>query len=305
MERAGAPEGAGRTTRRQFAFLGASVALLVACSTQSEVQVAPSSVPTATPYAALPAATIVAKAPPPTPPPVFTPPASPTPEIERVTYQLAAGDNPSSVAAKFSVTLAELLKANNITNPSSLQIGQVLVIPVTPTPGVTAAGPAPTESATARATGTSTPVAPRASDTQTYTVKSGDNASTIAGSFGTTVAELARLNGTSEAALRNLQIGQQLQVPAAATSTPTAVATATGTPSASATATPTAGTPSASATPSVPAGSDVYFVKAGDTAIDIASVFRISVARLAAANNVTEADLRNLQIGQRLIIPGP
>lgn len=293
-----APPGTRRTTRGQFAILGASVLLLIGCSTQSEVQLAPSSVPTATPFAALPAATIVAKAPPPTPPPVFTPPPSPTPEIERVTYQLAAGDNPSSIAAKFSVTVAELLKANNITNASSLQIGQVLVIPVTPTPGVTAAGPAPSGSATSRPTATSTPATPRASETQTYTVKSGDNASSIAGSFGTTVAELAKLNGTSEAALRNLQIGQQLQVPASsATPTPTA----TGTPSASATATPKA---SATATPGVPAGSDVYFVKAGDTAIDIANLFGISVARLAAANNVSEADLRNLQIGQRLVIPG-
>ena len=302
MERETSHRWAGRTRRGQAAIAGACVLLLVACSTQSEVEVAPSSVPTATPYAALPPATIVAKAPPPTPPPAFTPPPStPTPEIERVTYQLTAGDNPSSVAAKFSVTLAELLKANNITNASSLQIGQVLVIPVTPTPGVTAAGPAPTGSATPRASGTSTPVAPRVSDTQTYTVKSGDNASTIAVTFGTSVAELAKLNGTSEAGLRNLQIGQQLQVPASPSATPVATATAAGTPSASATATPKA---SATATPSVPPGSDIYIVKAGDTAIDIASLFGISVARLAAANNVSEADLRTLQIGQRLIIPG-
>ncbi len=40
------------------------------------------------------------------------------------------------------------------------------------------------------------------------------------------------------------------------------------------------------------------------TATDIAKLFGITVARLAAANNVTEADLRNLQIGQRLTIPG-
>ncbi len=311
MEQEAAPRRAGRAIRGQVAFLGAGVLLLVACATRTEVEVAPSTVPTATPYAALPAATVVAKAPPPTPPPVFTPPPSPTPEIERVTYQLAAGDNPSSVAAKFSVTLAELLKANNITNASSLQIGQVLVIPVTPTPGVTAAGPTPTASPRAGGTpsGTATPGAPRASETQTYTVKSGDNASTIAGSFGTTVAELARLNGTSEAALRNLQIGQQLHVPAAPVTTPTAAAT--GTPAAGATATPgAAGSPTATATATatatsgVPAGSDVYIVKAGDTAIDIASLFGISVARLAAANNVGEADLRTLQIGQRLVIPG-
>lgn len=284
--------------RAQLGLIGAAVCALVACSTQAEVDIAPSVVPTATPYAALPAATIVAKAPPPTPPPVFTPPpATPTPEIERVTYQLQPGDNPSSVAARFGLTAAEVLRANNITSPSSLQIGQVLVIPVTPTP-VTAAGPGPSATATTTprpgTTPAATPIARR--DTQTYTVKSGDNASTIAGTFNTTLAELAALNGTSEAALRNLQIGQQLQVPAAATTTPTA--TPTRTPEAGVSA-----TPSATATPTPTPGGDIYIVKAGDTAIDIAALFGISVARLAAANDTTEAGLRTLQIGQRLVIP--
>jgi LysM repeat protein len=46
-------------------------------------------------------------------------------------------------------------------------------------------------------------------------------------------------------------------------------------------------------------------VKAGDTAIEIAASFGVTVARLAAANGTTEAGLRNLQIGQRLTIPTP
>jgi len=44
-------------------------------------------------------------------------------------------------------------------------------------------------------------------------------------------------------------------------------------------------------------------VQAGDTAIDIAARFGITVAQLAAANNTTQAALGSLQIGQRLTIP--
>jgi LysM repeat protein len=44
-------------------------------------------------------------------------------------------------------------------------------------------------------------------------------------------------------------------------------------------------------------------VKSGDTASAIAADLGITVRDLAAANNLTEADLRNLRIGQELRIP--
>lgn len=264
-----------------------------ACSSPAP-EAAPSVVPSATPFAALPGATIVAKVPPPTPPPTLTPRPSPTPEAPRVTYQIVAGDNPGSIAAKFDVSTAELLRANNITNASSLQIGQTLVIPATPTPTPVAGTPAATVG-TAPA-GTAAPAPPPAAARQTYAVKSGDTASGIAGSYAITVAELATLNGTTEAALRNLQIGQQLVVPATPSSTPAPTATPSGTPPPTVSATPT---PTAPAAPQA----EVYIVKAGDTALDIAAQFGISMLQLAAANNTTPAALGSLQIGQRLTIP--
>ena len=130
-----------------------------------------------------------------------------------------------STAPRESPAVQPLLRVNNITNPSSLQIGQELIIPgALPTP--TPAGGTPTATATPKSTATATPTA-------------------------------------------------------TATATPKSTATATGTPT----------------------GTQVYVVVAGDTAIDIASTFGITVAQLAAANNTTEAALRNLQIGQRLTIP--
>jgi LysM repeat protein len=178
-------------------------------------------VTTATPYAVLPAATIVAVQAPPTVPPTPTPrPATTTPTPERVTYRVVAGDNPSSIGARFGVSPNELLRVNNLTNASGLQIGQVLVIPVVATPAATAT---PTPSATPQ----STPVP---------------------------------------------------------TVTPSATPTSTATP---------------------PPGSQVYMVQSGDTALGIAFQFDVTMAQLAAANNTTEAGLRTIQIGQRLIIPTP
>ena len=45
------------------------------------------------------------------------------------TYTVAKGDNPYSIAHKFKLREDQLLKANNITDPRKLQIGQVLTIP--------------------------------------------------------------------------------------------------------------------------------------------------------------------------------
>jgi LysM repeat protein len=45
------------------------------------------------------------------------------------TYKVAKGDNPYKIAKKLGLTSQELLKANNIDDPTKLQIGQVLKVP--------------------------------------------------------------------------------------------------------------------------------------------------------------------------------
>ncbi len=45
------------------------------------------------------------------------------------TYTVKRGDTLSAVAIRFGTTVAVLVAANNIANPNSIQIGQVLVIP--------------------------------------------------------------------------------------------------------------------------------------------------------------------------------
>jgi LysM repeat protein len=48
----------------------------------------------------------------------------------RVTYVVKRGDQLSVIAKRFGVSLAALERANGITNPNSIQPGQVLVIPI-------------------------------------------------------------------------------------------------------------------------------------------------------------------------------
>jgi membrane-bound lytic murein transglycosylase D len=59
------------------------------------------------------------------------PPA--TPSSGRQTYVVRDGDIPETIAAQFGITADQLMAANGITDPTSLQVGQELVIP-TPAP---------------------------------------------------------------------------------------------------------------------------------------------------------------------------
>jgi LysM repeat protein len=56
-----------------------------------------------------------------------------TPSASGGTYTIQEGDYPSSIAEKLGISAEALMKANGITDPTSLKIGQELVSP-TPTP---------------------------------------------------------------------------------------------------------------------------------------------------------------------------
>ncbi len=60
----------------------------------------------------------------------LTPTLAPTPTPR--TYTVREGDTFGSIAAKFGVTVDDLIKANPGVDPNALPIGQVLVIPVKP-----------------------------------------------------------------------------------------------------------------------------------------------------------------------------
>jgi LysM repeat protein len=48
-------------------------------------------------------------------------------------YTVVKGDNPWKIAKKFKISQEELMKANGITDPKKIQIGQVLKIPASTT----------------------------------------------------------------------------------------------------------------------------------------------------------------------------
>jgi LysM repeat protein len=155
------------------------------------------------------------------------------------TYVVKSGDTPSSIARDLGVDAQELLRLNNITDPTALKVGQQLRIPRpqpsptatrpgatgtpgrtptatgtpgrSPTPGGTAAAP---RTATATATTTATATATPASGTGgTYIVKSGDTGCAIATALGVPLSALAAANGLTVSGLASLQVGQQLKIP--------------------------------------------------------------------------------------------
>jgi LysM repeat protein len=127
------------------------------------------------------------------------------------TYQIRPGDTLSAIAARNKTTVAELAKANGITNANAIKAGDALTIPDGPDAGQ------PGEPAAAA------PAAP-APDTlhlrarTTYTVRRGDTLEAIADRHGASVRELMDLNG-----IRNpnrIAAGQVLKVPQRHTTEP-------------------------------------------------------------------------------------
>jgi len=55
--------------------------------------------------------------------------ATPKPALAAGTYKVVKGDNPYNIAKKLGVTSQDLLKVNNIEDPTKLQINQVLKVP--------------------------------------------------------------------------------------------------------------------------------------------------------------------------------
>jgi LysM repeat protein len=66
------------------------------------------------------------------PEPEPEPTVTPEPPAEGTVYIVQAGDIPETIAAQFGITADALMAANGITDPTSLQIGQELIIPSPP-----------------------------------------------------------------------------------------------------------------------------------------------------------------------------
>jgi LysM repeat protein/predicted nucleic acid-binding Zn ribbon protein len=118
----------------------------------------------------------------------LTPTVTPTP----VVYTVVSGDNVNKIAARYGISVADLMAANDMSS-DLLQVDQKLVIPRA---GAVEGGEV------VQAAPTPTPVV--------YTVKRGDNVNLIAARYGVSVADLMAFNGMSSDVL---QIDQKLTIP--------------------------------------------------------------------------------------------
>jgi len=92
----------------------------------SVIPLIPTPTSTATPPPTPPATATPTPSPLPSPPPTATATPSPTPPR---TYVVQKGDTLNEIAARFGVSVRDLMELNGITDPTKLQIGQVLIIP--------------------------------------------------------------------------------------------------------------------------------------------------------------------------------
>ncbi|WP_214746772.1 LysM peptidoglycan-binding domain-containing protein [Exiguobacterium sp. s189] len=113
-----------------------------------------------------------------------------------------------------------------------------------------------------------TTVIPPPTTTVKYTVKSGDTLYKIATMYNTTVAKIAAANNITN--VNSITVGQVLIIPGTTVTPP-------------------------------PTTTVKYTVKSGDTLYKIATMYNTTVAKIAAANNITNVNL--ISVGQVLTIP--
>ncbi len=157
--------------------------------------------------------------------PGASPPPTPTPAVTK--YTVKPGDSLIGIAASYGVSAQAIQTANNIQDPNSVKVGQVLTIPGSSPPAPAAPTPAPTPTSIQ------------------YTVKPGDSLGKIAASTGVSVAAIQSANNIQDQ--NSIKVGQVLTIPGGSAPAPAP------TPAPTQTASPTPAPAQPSATPVPPA----------------------------------------------------
>ena len=165
-----------------------------------------------------------------TPAPAVT---APTPAVARPTgtgtpYVIQAGDNLSSIASRHGVTVAQIVAANQMTDPNRIRVGQSIIIPAAgnaaapipapaapvPAPVAPVAAPAPIlEVAPVEAAAIEVEALPMLAGAEPFPhpVRMGDTLDSLARDYSTLKSEIMRLNNLSEDAV--LRPGQTVLIP--------------------------------------------------------------------------------------------
>jgi len=230
-----------------------------------------------------------------------------------VQHRVATGESLSRIAARYNVPMDELVRANRLSNPNSLRVGQLLVIPME--------GAAPPAAVAA----TAAPARPAR-----YTVRSGDTLGQIGERYGVSVADLQRYNSIDDPT--SVQVGQVLALvpgpvaeltPGRKTThvvrggeTLSEIAARYGLSTRDLMAfngisdasriqagqtlrlvAPEERVPVVAPTPT-----STYVVRSGDTLSELAETFGVTQQALRDANGLSGS---GLQVGQRLAVPSP
>lgn len=135
--------------------------------------------------------------------PTVTPTATPTINPDYITHIVETGEMPLSIANRYDIDVEQVINLNRIKNPSLLQVGQRLIIPVT----ATTIPPSPTITTTPDkpATPTATP--------RTHIIQAGDTPLSIALQHETTAEAIMLANGILNPS--GLRVGEELIIPEA------------------------------------------------------------------------------------------
>lgn len=149
----------------------------------------------------------------PTPTATSTPSPAPTAGTARqaTVYTVQLGDTLASIARQFGIGAAALAKANDITNPDLIWVGQTLNIPGTESTGSAGGDRAGTPAATAKPVPTAEPTAVPLPVQKVHVVQPGETLSQIARKYGVTVDAIVAANGLGSADV--IGVGVRLLIP--------------------------------------------------------------------------------------------
>jgi LysM repeat protein len=194
-------------------------------------------------------------------------------------YTVQPGDNLTSIATHYRVSVQALAQANGIANVNNIYAGQVLKLPTSTT--------------------NSNVPTPVTSNDQAYLVQTGDTLTALARSFNISIYDLAAANHLS--VMSYIYTGQTLRIPSS-TSKPATTTTIPSTATTTESVVTTTQPPLSTTTTAASIQGSSYVIQAGDNLSRIATRFNITVDTIVQANHLS--DPSTIFAGQSLIIPG-
>jgi murein DD-endopeptidase MepM/ murein hydrolase activator NlpD len=183
------------------------------------------------------------------------------------------GENLYRIAVRYGLTFDELARLNGLADPSNIQIGQRLLVPVTP------GGTLP----------------------ELHIVQPGETLRAIADLYQLSVTDLAQWNEITD--VNSIYAGQQLRITPSEEVEPIPTATPQAIAAVSETSDETAVTDAAEESADVDRFSSViHVVQRGETLYRIASQYGVTVNAIMRANPIDNPE--TIFAGQQLVIPG-